>query len=101
MTKLLGKQMNISQAGTTRTPTIAFENGKFSISGRSYMENSVEFYAPYRQALEEYDGPITVDIGLDFFNTSSSKCLSDLLNIVDRKAMNGVKCKIKWCSSFR
>lgn len=60
------------------------------------MENSVEFYAPIRKLVDEYEGSISVEIGLDFFNTSSSKCLMDLLSIVDRKCVAGADCKIRW-----
>ncbi len=60
------------------------------------MENSLEFYAPVKKLLEEYQGPLQVEVGLDFFNTSSSKCLMDLLFIVDKKFVNGNDCRIKW-----
>lgn len=60
------------------------------------MENSVEFYAPIKKMLNEYQGSLDVEVGLDFFNTSSSKCLMDLLFIIDRKCLSGVDCKIKW-----
>ena len=60
------------------------------------MENSVEFYAPVKKLIEEHQGKLHVDIQLDFFNTSSSKCLMDLLFIVDKKVMAGNECDIKW-----
>lgn len=60
------------------------------------MENSVEFYMPVKRLIEEHQGPLQVEIGLDFFNTSSSKCIMDLLYIVDKKAVAGNKCHIKW-----
>ncbi len=88
--------MNTLVPGTNRTPTVSFNEGVLSITGRSYMENSVEFYAPIKKIINEFDGPITVEIGLDFFNTSSSKCLMDLLTLVDKKSVSGQDCKIKW-----
>lgn len=88
--------MNTLIPGSDRTPTISMQDGVFAITGRSYMENSVEFYAPVKRLLEEHQGPLHVDIGLDFFNTSSSKCLMDLLFIVDKKVMAGNECDIKW-----
>lgn len=60
------------------------------------MENSVEFYAPIKKLVDEAEGPITVEISLDFFNTSSSKSLMDLLTMVDKKCIAGQYCKIKW-----
>lgn len=88
--------MNTLIPGSDRTPTISFKDGVFSITGRSYMENSVEFYTPVKRMVEEHQGPLQVEIGLDFFNTSSSKCLMDLLFIVDKKHMTGCDCRIKW-----
>ena len=88
--------MNTLIPGTNRTPTVSFQDGTLAISGRSYMENSVEFYAPIKKLVEDYEGPISVDIGLDFFNTSSSKFLMDLLSALDKKCVSGASCKIKW-----
>ncbi|MBQ2321660.1 MAG: DUF1987 domain-containing protein [Bacteroidales bacterium] len=88
--------MNTLIPGTNRTPTVSFQNGNLAISGRSYMENSVEFYAPIKKLVDEYNGPINVEIGLDFFNTSSSKCLMDLLTLIDKKCVSGHECKIRW-----
>mgnify|MGYP003439772947 FL=1 len=88
--------MNTMIPGSDRTPTISFNDGVFSITGRSYMENSAEFYAPIKKILENHQGMLHVEIGLDFFNTSSSKCLMDLLFIVDKKYVAGNDCKIKW-----
>ncbi len=88
--------MNTLIPGSDRTPTISFQDGTFSISGRSYMENSVEFYAPVKRMLEDHQGPLNVEIGLEFFNTSSSKCIMDLLYIIDKKAIMGADCHIKW-----
>ncbi len=87
--------MNTLIPGTTRTPTISFQDGTLAITGRSYMENSVEFYAPINKMIEEHEGQLNVEIGLDFFNTSSSKCLMDLLVLVDKKALSQ-KCNIRW-----
>lgn len=88
--------MNTLIPGSDRTPTISMKDGVFSITGRSYMENSAEFYAPVKRLIEDHQGPLLVEIGLDFFNTSSSKCLMDLLFIVDKKNITSNDCRIKW-----
>jgi hypothetical protein len=67
--------------GTQKTPSVKFDSdaGIFEIKGRSIPENSVEFYKPLVDWLEIYKGsplPKTVvDIRLEYFNTSSSKCI--------------------------
>jgi len=70
--------------GTPKTPSIKFDvrEGVFEIKGRSIPENSVEFYKPLNEWLDQYmqvplDKTI-VNIRLEYFNTSSSKCILDV-----------------------
>ena len=66
--------------GTPKTPTVKFDSseGVFEIKGRSIPENSIEFYKPLVDALDKYAGSpksaTNVNIQLEYFNTSSSKC---------------------------
>jgi len=70
--------------GTPKTPTIHFDSkeGVFEIKGRSIPENSVEFYKPLNEWLDSYmQNPLdktSVNIRLEYFNTSSSKCILDV-----------------------
>jgi hypothetical protein len=88
--------------GTPKTPTIKFdaEEGIFEIKGRSIPENSVEFYKPIVDWLEEYkESPrekTVVDIRLEYFNTSSSKCILDVFKKLEaiHKSKNNVE--VNW-----
>ncbi len=70
--------------GTPKTPTVEFDatSGKIEIKGRSIPENSIEFYKPLVDWLDQYaENPSTkteVNIQLEYFNTSSSKCILDV-----------------------
>ena len=70
--------------GTPKTPTVHFNAaaGSLDIKGRSIPENSIEFYKPLMDWIEEYaksaQPKTTVNIQLEYFNTSSSKCILDL-----------------------
>ena len=70
--------------GTPKTPSVKFADaeGIFEINGRSIPENSVEFYKPLVDWLDIYkESPLvktTVNIRLEYFNTSSSKCILDV-----------------------
>jgi hypothetical protein len=70
--------------GTPKTPTISFDiqAGVLEIKGRSIPENSIEFYKPLVDALDKYSTAAkpatTVNIQLEYFNTSSSKCILDV-----------------------
>ncbi|MBE9509378.1 MAG: DUF1987 domain-containing protein [Bacteroidetes bacterium] len=88
--------------GTLKTPTINFnaDNGIIEIKGRSIPENSIEFYKPLVNWLENYKEnaqPMTkVIIQLEYFNTSSSKCILDVFKKLEAiyKAKNPVE--IHW-----
>jgi hypothetical protein len=73
-----------SLSGSPKTPTIEFNpaNGQFLIGGKSIPENAVEFYKPVNEWLDAFaqtnHPPIQVDLKLEYFNTSSSKCLLDV-----------------------
>lgn len=78
---------------TPKTPSVQFnKNGHLELKGRSIPENSLEFYKPLIDWLDEYSkssAPETnVHVHLEYFNTSSSKCLLDffkrLENIVNK-----------------
>jgi hypothetical protein len=84
--------------GTAKTPSVNFEAGQgtIEIKGRSIPENSIEFYKPLVDWLEEYSKSPTeltkVNIQLEYFNTSSSKCILDVFKKLEAiyKAKNEV-----------
>ncbi len=69
---------------SVKTPSIIFtsENGILEIKGKSIPENSLEFYKPVYEWLDNYaQSPATnteFRVRLEYFNTSSSKCLLDI-----------------------
>ena len=88
--------------GTPKTPNINFDNDKGSLllKGRSIPENSIEFYKPLVDWLEAYSSspkPKTVcDVQLEYFNTSSSKCLLDLFKKMEFMSKSGNEIIINW-----
>jgi hypothetical protein len=90
------------QEGTPKTPRLHFdgEHGLFEISGRSIPENSIEFYRPVLDWLDEYIQVsvehITLTVKLEYFNTSSSKCLVDIFRRLERLHQQGVYIHVKW-----
>ena len=92
----------ITFEGTPKTPTVNFnaDDGIVEIKGRSIPENSIEFYKPLVDWLEQYKDnaqPMTkVIIQLEYFNTSSSKCILDVFKKLEavHKAKNPVE--IHW-----
>lgn len=76
--------------GTPKTPTVDMnvESGVIEIKGRSIPENSIDFYRPVVEWLEKYaesPAPETkVNIQLEYFNTSSSKCILDVFKKLEQ-----------------
>ncbi|MFO7842781.1 MAG: DUF1987 domain-containing protein [Bacteroidales bacterium] len=89
---------SISIEGTPKTPTVDFnaDTGIIEIKGRSIPENSIEFYRPLVEWLDDYSNNpqklTTVNIQLEYFNTSSSKCILDVFKKLEsiKKARNDV-----------
>lgn len=87
---------------TPKTPKISFniEDGSFEISGRSIPENSIEFYKPVLEWLDEYinasNGETNLDVKLEYFNTSSSKCLVEIFRRLEKLKKEGKPAAIRW-----
>lgn len=70
--------------GTQKTPSVNFDANSeaLEIKGRSIPENSIDFYKPLIEWLEEYakeaKEKTVVNVQLEYFNTSSSKCILDV-----------------------
>lgn len=87
---------NLKIEGSPKTPTILLDadERELLIKGRSIPENSIEFYKPLVNALdqctrEEIDR-LTVNVILEYFNTSSSKCLLDIFKKLEKINNNKV-----------
>ena len=73
---------------TKYTPTISLDiNGTVSIVGKSYPENTFEFYAPVMEWLgayfEEGNKKLTLNMEITYFNSSSSKLFFDMFDLLD------------------
>jgi hypothetical protein len=92
----------ISIEGTAKTPTIKFEyeKGFLEIKGRSIPENSIEFYKPLIDWLDKYStspqNNTNVNIQLEYFNTSSSKCILDVFKKLESIHNKGSQIVINW-----
>lgn len=87
---------------TPKTPNVNFDHNKGSLllKGRSIPENSVEFYRPLVNWLGEYSSSPKVmtvfEVQLEYFNTSSSKCLLDLFKKMESLGKDGNDIMINW-----
>ena len=85
--------------GTAKTPTVDFKsNGELLIKGRSIPENSIEFYKPIIDWISNYGDSAkeatVVKVQLEYFNTSSSKCILDVFKKLE--SLPDTSVKIMW-----
>ncbi len=87
---------------TPKTPDVAFDaaSGVLEIKGMSCAEHALNFYKPIYEWLDEYIQNPAADTVLNFklkyFNTSSAKCILQLLEKVEKLNSAGKKLTINW-----
>ncbi len=83
-------------------PEVCFnaDTGICEISGESYMEEAYKFYLPLINWIKEFvlneKKPLTVNIKLVYFNTSSSRLILDILDILKKFRDDGNEIKVNW-----
>lgn len=88
---------------TSKTPKIILnaDVNVFEVSGRSIPEDSVGFYRKVMDWIDEYaknPNPKTnFKFQLEYFNTSSSKCLLDVFRRLEKMYKSGHQIEITWC----
>ena len=93
---------SINIEGSPKTPTVNFnhETGVLSVKGRSIPENSIEFYKPLIDWIDNYSASpadkTVINIQLEYFNTSSSKCILDFLRKLEKLKQMNVGVKVFW-----
>ncbi len=93
---------NIVIEGTSKTPQVEFDagNGSLLIKGRSIPENSIEFYKPLIDWIGGYalngGSDTVVNVQLEYFNTSSSKCILDVFKRLEEIKKAGKNVTVKW-----
>jgi plasmid replication initiation protein len=88
---------------TRFTPEINFRynENRLDITGESYPENTSEFYGPIFESLTVYlnqleNQEVNVSIRLKYFNSSSSKILINLFDLLEEYAEKGKNITVDW-----
>jgi glutamine cyclotransferase len=93
---------NIYLESSKYTPEIKtdLEKGEVKIYGSSYPENANEFYRPLTTWIDEYFAEGNTKLGVNFyiyyFNTSTSKSFLNLLEILEKYALEGKDILVNW-----
>lgn len=85
---------------TTPYVEIDYNNGHIQLRGVSHPENVFTFYNPIFQAIKELARQpvqeVVVDFMLEYFNTSSARCLFLVLKEVKALGLSGRHLTINW-----
>lgn len=88
--------------GSPKTPTIEFDGttGVLILKGRSIPENSIEFFKPLNDWVDYYASnpkdKTVVDVRLEYFNTSSSKCILDFFKKLEKVNGSNTSVHVNW-----
>ncbi|MCS7004952.1 MAG: DUF1987 domain-containing protein [Cytophagales bacterium] len=94
---------DFSLKGQIYIPEIYFdvESNELNFSGESYPEHAIKVYEPVYRWIDEYlktpHRNIKVNFRMSYFNTSSSKCLLEILKKLEAYVLAGKgKAKVYW-----
>ncbi len=94
---------NIIIEATKSSPLVSLnpQTRILTLVGESYPENAAKFYTPVIEWIDaflkqENKDPVTVNITLHYFNSSSSKILMDIFDRLDNAHQNGTPVTVNW-----
>ncbi len=86
--------MSIEIEATLKTPRVSvdFDKGKITLAGISIPEDPYAFYSPVNNEIDKYlDAPkdkTTLEFKLEYFNTSSTLIIRNLIRKLSQSATN-------------
>ncbi len=85
---------------TSKSPYVSLEKGLFQFSGRSIPEDSKKIFKPIVDWIKEYnpenETKTVSNFSFDYLDTSSSKCVFDILKALDDIYDKGHEITINW-----
>ena len=88
--------------GSISSPTVRLvaSRGIMELTGESYPQNAFDFFAPIiewaRQFLHTESTPLRLELRLSYLNTSSTKCMIDLLDMLESAHKSGRSVRVTW-----
>jgi SiaC family regulatory phosphoprotein len=85
---------------TSKSPYISLEKGLFQFSGRSIPEDAKRIFKPVIDWMKTYhpdnNHKTVINFNFDYLDTSSSKCVFDILKVLDTMYEKGHEIIINW-----
>ncbi len=94
------KNLEIQKTKYTLAVNFDVSKGILKMNGSSYPENALEFFTPIFDYIEqyiiEYNKKLLLELNIDYLNTSSTKCILDIFEILEDYITAGGSVHIKW-----
>ncbi len=93
---------NLTLEATNSTPEIKtdYANNTIEIRGKSYPENTFEFYQPLMDWVEAFfksdQANLKLTFEIQYFNSSTSKVFYDLFDLLEESRTNGKSIVVDW-----
>ena len=95
------ENLNIDETKYTPLINLDAQKGVFELVGKSYPENTFEFYKPMMDWTEEYfngneQEKTIANLEIIYFNSSSSKLFFDFFDLLEEAQNNGKAIEVNW-----
>ncbi|MEJ2629506.1 MAG: DUF1987 domain-containing protein [bacterium] len=94
------ENLHINKTKYTLAVDFDVNKGILKMSGSSYPENALEFFKPIfeclKQFINENKKTLLLELNIDYLNTSSTKCLLDIFEILESYQIVDGSVQIKW-----
>lgn len=96
-------KLEIERTNNTPYVLIDEEKGYIRLEGECYLEDILSFFTEINDWLIKYlpdpTTPLTFDCALEYFNSSTTKLLYNILYAMDRAASDGKKVVVNWIAA--
>ena len=93
---------NLQVKKTKYTMAVNFnkDTGILEMEGSSYPENALDFFGPIINWIKDYtvqvNKSMVMNIRINYLNTSSTKCILDIFEILEQYHKSGGDVRINW-----
>ena len=92
--------LTIDSGKDTLSVKCKYQFGLIELEGVSYPQDAADFFNPVYEWLENYidqvGAAITLNLRINYLNTSSTKCLFDFIDRMEEYYQEGKEVKINW-----
>ena len=97
-TRATNEGLLIEPSGTTPYVRVDYADGIIEMKGRSSPQDGLRFFTPIFESIKnlEKKSSIKVVFGLEYFNTTSAKCIFNVFKQLCHFSKEGVNIEIDW-----